>query len=52
VQLYWQYLLGEGREMPELNTKNPKFELAIKAWKRLPVSVTKILGPRIVKNIP
>ncbi len=52
VQLYWQYLLGEGREMPELNTKNPKYEIAIKVWKKLPVSLTKILGPRIVKNIP
>ncbi|MEA5115736.1 MAG: FemAB family XrtA/PEP-CTERM system-associated protein [Geobacteraceae bacterium] len=52
VQLYWQYLLGDGEKMPELNTKNPKYEMAIKIWKKLPVPLTKILGPRIVKNIP
>ncbi len=52
VQLYWQYLLKEGEKLPELNTKNPKYELAIKVWQRLPVSLTKVLGPRIVKNIP
>jgi serine/alanine adding enzyme len=52
IQLNWQYLLPEGELLPELNTKNPKFELAIRIWQKLPLSVTRILGPRIVKNIP
>jgi FemAB-related protein (PEP-CTERM system-associated) len=51
-QLYWQYILKDGYKMPELNTKNPKYELAIKMWKRLPLLVSNNLGPRIVKNIP
>lgn len=52
LPLYWQYLLNDGTSMPELNTSNPKFRLAIEVWKRLPVLVTKILGPRIVRSIP
>ncbi len=52
VQLNWQYLLSEGREMPELNTRNPKFEMAISVWKKLPLTVTRALGPHIVKNLP
>lgn len=52
VQLYWQYLLKDGESIPELNTKNSKYELAIKVWQRLPLAVTNILGPRIVKSIP
>ncbi len=52
IQLNWQYLLPEGASLPELNTKNPKFELAIKIWQKLPLSVTRIFGPQIVKNIP
>ena len=52
VQLYWQYLLEEGREMPALNPDNPKYKLAIKLWQRLPVPLTKLLGPSIVRNIP
>jgi serine/alanine adding enzyme len=52
VQLYWQYLLGQGRGMPELNPGNPKYRLAIKAWQRMPVPLTKFLGPLIVRNIP
>ncbi|HUL00884.1 MAG TPA: FemAB family XrtA/PEP-CTERM system-associated protein [Nitrospirota bacterium] len=50
--LYWQYLLTDGKKVPELNPKNPKFELAIKVWQRLPLQVANILGPCIVKNIP
>ncbi len=52
IQLNWQYLLPEGALLPELNTKNPKFELAIKVWQKLPLPVTRIFGPQIVKNIP
>lgn len=52
VQLYWQYLLEEGKALPELNPKNPKFQAAIAVWKRLPVSFTRLIGPAIVRNIP
>jgi lipid II:glycine glycyltransferase (peptidoglycan interpeptide bridge formation enzyme) len=52
VQLHWHYLMRDNASLPELNTKNPKYQLAIKVWQRLPVSVTKLIGPTIVKNIP
>jgi FemAB-related protein (PEP-CTERM system-associated) len=51
-QLHWQYLLRDNATMPELNTKNPKYHLAIALWKKLRVGFTKILGPAIVRNIP
>jgi len=50
--LYWQYLLKDGEELPELNTKNPKYKLAIRLWQRMPLVVTNALGPLLVKNIP
>jgi serine/alanine adding enzyme len=52
IQLNWQYILPEGASLPELNTKNPKFEIAIRLWQKLPLPLTRILGPHIVKNIP
>ena len=52
IQLNWQYILPKGALLPELNTKNPKFNLAIKVWQKLPLSVSRFLGPHIVKNIP
>ncbi|MEW5948567.1 MAG: FemAB family XrtA/PEP-CTERM system-associated protein [Thermodesulfobacteriota bacterium] len=52
IQLYWQYWMKDGRSLPELNPKNPRYQLAIKVWQRLPLALTKVLGPRIVRNIP
>lgn len=52
VQLNWQYLLSEGEELPDLTPKNPKFRLAIRAWQGLPLSVSKLIGPRLIRNIP
>lgn len=52
IPLYWEYLLKDGACLPELNPSNPKFQLAVRMWQKLPVSVTKILGPPIVQGIP
>lgn len=50
--LPYQFYLVRAKEMPNLNPTNPKFELMIQVWKRLPLGVTKLLGPMIVKNLP
>jgi FemAB-related protein (PEP-CTERM system-associated) len=52
VQLYWQYLLGREGEVPHLNPDNPKYGLAIRVWRHLPLTVANSLGPRIVRSIP
>lgn len=51
-ELVWEYWTAPGCRVPNLNPKNPKFSLAIRAWQRLPVPVATALGPRIVRNIP
>lgn len=50
--MVWQYLLSEGRDMPDLSPDNPKYRLMVRTWQRLPVGLTKLLGPPIVRNIP
>lgn len=52
TQLYWHYWMRSGATMPELNPKNPKYRAAITIWKRLPLNLTKLIGPSIVKNLP
>ena len=52
TQLYWQFMLRTRREIPQLNVDNPKYRLAIKAWQRLPVPVTQVIGPFIARSIP
>lgn len=52
AQLYWHYWLRDGGEPPKLNPDNPKYKLVIAAWQRLPVWVTRLAGPFIVKYLP
>lgn len=52
VPLFWHYWVRGGGSLPELNPNNPKFSLAIKVWQRLPVALTRIIGPSIVKKLP
>lgn len=52
VQHYWHYWQGDGAALPELNPNNPKYELLISIWRKLPVALTRLIGPPIVKNLP
>ena len=52
MQLHWHYWLKKNEELPSLNPDNPKFAMAINIWKKLPLMVTKRLGPLIVRNLP
>lgn len=46
------YNLVKSKEMPEVNPSNPKYTAMIKIWRKLPLSVTKWLGPKINRKIP
>jgi FemAB-related protein (PEP-CTERM system-associated) len=52
TQLYWHYVLRTRPEIPQLNVTNRKYQLAIKAWRKLPVGVSQMLGPMIARYIP
>ena len=52
LQLYWQYALNKRNDMPQLNVNNPKFDMAIKLWRKLPLSVTTTFGPLLANKIP
>lgn len=49
--LRYEYLpLGKGG-LPDISPLNPKYRLAIEVWRRLPLPVTKLVGPVIVRGI-
>jgi serine/alanine adding enzyme len=52
VPLCWEYGLLAGGELPNASPTNPKFELAVAIWKKLPLAVANRLGPKIVRAIP
>jgi serine/alanine adding enzyme len=52
IPLYWYRWSPQDEKSVELDRRNPQFRAAIEIWKRLPLSVTKVLGPPIAKCIP
>jgi len=52
VQLYYQYYLNKAREVPVVDANNNKYEKAIHLWKKMPLRVTNLVGPRVVQYLP
>jgi hypothetical protein len=50
--LFWYYWLASGIELPELSANNPKYALAVRCWKKMPLALANRVGPWIVRNIP
>ena len=49
--LQYRYRLAPGAAIPEHNPLNPRYRLFIAAWKRLPLPLANLIGPRIVRGI-
>jgi len=47
----WQYHVRLG-DVGDVRPDNPKYQRRINTWKRLPVWVTRLIGPRIIRGIP
>ena len=50
--LPYQFYLKTGRELPNKNQTNSTYALASNVWKRLPLGMTKLIGPHVVKLFP
>lgn len=51
VPIVWKYYVRHGT-IDDVRPDNTGYSLAIRVWKRLPVWLTKIIGPPIVRGIP
>jgi FemAB-related protein (PEP-CTERM system-associated) len=47
----WQYYLRSG-STADMRPDNPRYQRAIRLWQHLPVCLTRLLGPVIVRGIP
>ncbi len=50
--LPYAYQLLNCNEIPGLNPDNPKFSLAIEMWKKMPMFLTRWLGPPLARRLP
>lgn len=52
TQLYWYHYLPRCGPLPSLNVENKKYQLAIRAWRRMPLWCTRVIGPPLARRIP
>lgn len=52
VPFRYQYHLVKARELPNISPVNPRYQALIKVWQKLPLPITRLVGPRIVARIP
>ena len=51
-QLFWEYSLRPGATLPSDDRHSSKFRASIEGWKRLPIRIATLLGPRIARSVP
>lgn len=49
--LPYEYKLYGAQSLPDNNPLNPKYQLFIKMWKKLPLPLANFMGPYIVRNL-
>ena len=49
--IHYEFKLVNAKEMPDLNPLNPKYKLFIEAWQKLPLPVSKFVGPFLSKDL-
>ena len=52
VQLYYQYWTAPGHEFSQVRPDSPKYAARVERWKKLPLSITRVVGPHISRNLP
>ena len=52
TELPYRYHLVKSTAVPHLSPVDRKFQLPVAIWKRMPLSLTKIIGPRVIRWIP
>jgi FemAB-related protein (PEP-CTERM system-associated) len=50
--LPYQFFLVRRKTMPNFSPENPKFEASIALWRAMPVGLTKMLGPKVIRWFP
>lgn len=49
--LFYEFHLVKSDAVPDLNPMNPKYQMFIKAWQRLPLGVSRTLGPMLSRYL-
>ncbi len=51
VPLHYEYRLGEGGSIPDVNPLNPKYKAMVAIWQRLPLAIANLAGPFVSRAL-
>jgi FemAB-related protein (PEP-CTERM system-associated) len=51
-ELPYEVVLINRKELPNFSPVNPKFQLAIKVWQSVPLWLTRLVGPKLIRLFP
>jgi len=51
-ELPYEIILVRRKELPNFSPANPKFEMAISLWRLVPLWVTRLVGPTLIRLFP
>jgi len=51
-ELPYEVVLIRRKGLPNFSPANPRFDLAIKLWRKVPLWLTRLLGPRLIRLFP
>ena len=51
-ELPYEVVLVRRKELPNFSPANPRFHLAIKLWQRVPLWITRLAGPQLIRLFP
>lgn len=49
--LHYEYYLVRAKALPDLSPLNPKYQLFIKTWRKLPLPISQLMGPWLARNL-
>ncbi len=49
--LHYEYFLVRAKAVPDINPLNPKYRLFVAAWRKLPLALSRVLGPWIARSL-
>ena len=49
--LYYDYYLNRRKTVPHIHQDNKRYRLATEIWQRLPLGITRVLGPHLIKYV-
>jgi len=50
--LPYEMVLLKRKELPNFSPSNPKYQLAMRVWQKLPLAITRAVGPTLLKLVP